>query len=85
MAQPKGKSYEKEVLVPKVWEKITLDDDFFDNVLVSKDVSKYIRRLEARIKDLQEEDTTSREEIIESIKKAMEDGISLADFRDSWR
>jgi len=85
MAQPKGKSYEKEVLVPKVWEEITLDGDFFDNVLVTKSVSKYIRRLETRIKDLQEEDTTSREEIIESIEKAMENGISLAEFRDSWR
>lgn len=46
--KPKGKYYEEEVIVPKVWEEIEVDGNK-ERVLVSKIVSDYIRSLEKQI------------------------------------
>jgi len=44
MSKPKGKSYEDEVIVPKVWEEIE-----GSTYLVQKEVSEYIRKLEVKL------------------------------------
>ena len=55
------------------------------------DIPEFTREeLEDIVKDTYEletaeEDFWDREEILESIEKAMEDGLSLAEFRDSWK
>lgn len=48
--KPEGKEYEKEVIVPHVWERI--GDEHY---LVSKPVSDYIRGLEEVIKSYEED------------------------------
>lgn len=47
--KPVGNEYKDDVIVPKVWEEI---DGF--NHLVTKEVSDYIRKLEAEVKDLKD-------------------------------
>ena len=44
----KGKEYQKEVIVPKVWEHIIVDGKT-QTVLITKEVSTYIRELESKI------------------------------------
>lgn len=51
--KPKGKSYEKKVIKPKVWETILVKGKK-ENVLVTTAVSKYIRELEKQIKNLKD-------------------------------
>ena len=40
-----GKKYQEKVIVPKVWEQIEIDGKK-ETVLISENVSKYIRHLE---------------------------------------
>lgn len=49
----KGEKYEDEVIVPKVWEHIIVDGKK-ETVLLSKNVSDYIRSLEDRIVSMEE-------------------------------
>lgn len=51
MAQPKGDAYKKKVRVPKVWEEILIKG-VKERILVTENVSKYIRSLEKTIKKL---------------------------------
>ena len=44
----KGEKYEDNVIVPKVWEEIIVDGNK-ERVLVTEDVSKYIRGLESQV------------------------------------
>jgi len=43
-----GESYQKKVVVPKVWEEIIIDDKN-ETVLVAENVSKYIRTIEQQL------------------------------------
>lgn len=43
-----GEKYKEKVIVPKVWEQIEVNG-LLTSVLVTEDVSKYIRHLESLI------------------------------------
>jgi len=64
--QPLEKQYHEEVIIPKVWELITDPDNEPRTHLVSKEVSEYIRTLEADILNL-------RTLLAENIKKQKEE------------
>jgi len=48
--KPKGKSYEKRVITPKVWEQIHYRGKYGTYLLPVK-VSKYIRSLEKKLEN----------------------------------
>ena len=47
--QPEGKEYEKLVVIPKVWEEVLDKDGEIVHVLISEEVSAYVRNLERSI------------------------------------